>query len=578
MKRQYIAGLMVLSLFFSCEFDPIMDQPPQCTPLPSFEPSHFDRATNAPISFLNVTPVPTVECPYTYVWDFGDGSPIHEGKDPPAKAYETEGTYGITLTVTTVNPPIESAQFDQDVRIFDPLGPPVAVPAADPEACSGPCTIELNGLSSTGNIEYYHWDLGYEGQRDTGVTITHVFPPRDQAYEVRLTVGNSNGDENTAEIEIPVGWVKFVKEGFEMQNLGKGIHISTTNTNRYNIVGSQIDGANEGIYSLLADRNGDLVGEPTVLQNLSSKDIAHHAIRLSSTGDIMVVGSTQRTSHPDNLNDILFLRFNPLAPNSSPTVLSFGEFNRRELGRAVCEVIDGSQISLAVAGEVIDGGIYSVYFNRFSLIGTMLLPTEQLIQLPGVTTLLMEVKDIVQTSNGHYWICGWLDAGTGDLGQAFILELDNDGNYEGHHFLGTTADLDQFLGMTTNATNDQLLVVGTSINLTNNSRTMIYSFVDQDNLAGAVLEYSAAGDVEAGKAARLLSDGNYLIGGSSAGGPAVQRMKATGDILDTNADFGGFTNDEFLDGIDVSDGGYVIVGTKGAKLLFVKTDDRLRSP
>ena len=130
-----------------------------------------------------------------YRWDFGDGSTADSQN--AQHSYEQAGTYSITLTVfsgerentisqaLTVNVAVgPNAQFTTELK-----GRTLKVDAASSSAGDA-------GLSS------YRWDFG-DGDTATGANAEHHYA-EDGNYTVKLTVGDSNGLEDTASMTLQV--------------------------------------------------------------------------------------------------------------------------------------------------------------------------------------------------------------------------------------------------------------------------------------------------------------------------------------------------------------------------------------
>ncbi len=146
--------------------------------------------------------------PYTYSWDFGDGSPT-SNNSPAQHAYATSGTFTVTLTVTDAHgvtaskthvisvagdntPPVFTS-----LPIFDSVtaGQPLtfAVVASDPEG--GPVSIVAGGLPASANFDpasgKFSWTPTADQVGNHTITFTAtdgVTPPKRASQSVVIEV------------------------------------------------------------------------------------------------------------------------------------------------------------------------------------------------------------------------------------------------------------------------------------------------------------------------------------------------------------------------------------------------------
>ncbi|MEA1787736.1 PKD domain-containing protein, partial [Arenibacter sp. GZD96] len=139
----------------------------------------------------------------SYVWDFGDGSPIVSTADP-VHTFTVAGVFEVTLTV-------EDAEGLSDVStisitVNSPLAnqPPVAVASATPLSGDAPLTVNFTGSTSTDDVAVtsYVWDFG-DGTSSTEPNPTHTFTTVG-VFNVTLMVQDVDGLSDTATITITV--------------------------------------------------------------------------------------------------------------------------------------------------------------------------------------------------------------------------------------------------------------------------------------------------------------------------------------------------------------------------------------
>ncbi|MDY6792884.1 MAG: PKD domain-containing protein [Thermodesulfobacteriota bacterium] len=128
--------------------------------------------------------------PLTYIWNFGDGTPLREG----ARIFHTfakGGNYPVILTVDD-GTGLSNARSTSSisVKVNDA---PVANAGENRKACAGKVVI-FDGSSSIdpeGGLMKYHWDFG-DGSTAEGVNPTKTYD-RGGVYLVTLTVTDDSG-------------------------------------------------------------------------------------------------------------------------------------------------------------------------------------------------------------------------------------------------------------------------------------------------------------------------------------------------------------------------------------------------
>jgi PKD repeat protein len=132
----------------------------------------------------------------SYVWDFGDDTPVEKHTDSTAThVYTSAGTYNVTLTVTDDDG--LSNSFSDVVKIRVP-GAPLASFTYSPAAPSANEFVLFNASLSEpkgGTIVSYRWSFG-DGVNGTGEITTHVYESFGY-YLVTLTVVDSEGYEDS---------------------------------------------------------------------------------------------------------------------------------------------------------------------------------------------------------------------------------------------------------------------------------------------------------------------------------------------------------------------------------------------
>ena len=125
-------------------------------PITAFTTSPFVCMPNGAVSFTNLTTVPDGSTP-TYVWSFGDGSPV-DNTTNPTHIYTTSNTYSISLTATAGNGCSKTISKPFD-KFYDK---PLASFKVDKDTlCLGPTSL-FKDLSTApnSNIKSWLWDFG----------------------------------------------------------------------------------------------------------------------------------------------------------------------------------------------------------------------------------------------------------------------------------------------------------------------------------------------------------------------------------------------------------------------------------
>jgi len=141
----------------------------------------------------------------SYAWDFdGDGS-VDSTDVSTEYTFPSSGSYEVSLTVTDNDRNTDTVTYTIEVGDLSssPPGafvPPLAEFTYSPEAPHAGEPVEFNGMSSLdfdGSIVSYAWDFEDDGVIDAaGPMVLHAFPTPG-SYDVRLTVTDDDGNEDS---------------------------------------------------------------------------------------------------------------------------------------------------------------------------------------------------------------------------------------------------------------------------------------------------------------------------------------------------------------------------------------------
>jgi len=137
--------------------------------------------------------------PYTYSWDFGDGTT--SSSQNPSHTYSSAGSYSVTLTVTDSN---NSTTSDSLTITVSSTPSPLSVSAsASTPSGEAPLTVNFTGSASGGTTPYsYSWDFG-DGSTSTAQNPSHTYSSAG-TYTVTLTVTDSTSETATDSLTITV--------------------------------------------------------------------------------------------------------------------------------------------------------------------------------------------------------------------------------------------------------------------------------------------------------------------------------------------------------------------------------------
>jgi gliding motility-associated-like protein len=147
--------------------------------------------------------------PWTYLWDFGDGTQSTDA-GISSHTYSTFGRFSITLTVTHG---VCSEVHMQQVEIL--AIPPIVDFNVDPPNGCVPLTVNFTNLSQFADVNTYEWDFG-DLTTSGSINPTHTYyePGR---YTVSLSALNITGQKVTETKQAVIEVFARPKSGFEIK-------------------------------------------------------------------------------------------------------------------------------------------------------------------------------------------------------------------------------------------------------------------------------------------------------------------------------------------------------------------------
>jgi PKD repeat protein len=131
----------------------------------------------------------------SYLWDFNDGSKQNPGLYP-IHAFNFQGTYNVTLTVTD-NEGITGNDTCVVTVLDIPNSPPIAMAGDDKTVYAGDIIL-FDGTNSSdpdGDVLSYFWDFGFNHTYDRS-SILYIFHNAG-LYNISLTVNDNHGNSDT---------------------------------------------------------------------------------------------------------------------------------------------------------------------------------------------------------------------------------------------------------------------------------------------------------------------------------------------------------------------------------------------
>src|SRR5215204_511116 len=161
-------------------------------PLTAVEIISSDTQGVVPATFDFEANVTGGTVPYTYSWDFGDGSIETDDDETVDHTFDVADTYNVDLTVTDSTGRTVSDSILITVEAPPPLTA-VEIISSDTQGVV-PATFDFEANVTGGTVPYtYSWDFGDGSiETDDDETVDHTFDVAD-TYNVDLTVTDSTG-------------------------------------------------------------------------------------------------------------------------------------------------------------------------------------------------------------------------------------------------------------------------------------------------------------------------------------------------------------------------------------------------
>ena len=158
---------------------------------------------NAPLNVSFTGSAQGGTAPYTYSWNFGDGSAASTAQNP-SHTYTAAGTYDATLTVTDRSSPAKTATSIVTIKVNAVGNPLTATASATPTSGQIPLNVAFTGIGTGGTPPYsYSWNFGDGSATSTAQNPSHTYSNAG-TFTAALTVTDSSSPAKTATSTVPI--------------------------------------------------------------------------------------------------------------------------------------------------------------------------------------------------------------------------------------------------------------------------------------------------------------------------------------------------------------------------------------
>jgi PKD repeat protein len=172
------------------------------TPL-SETASGTPRTGNAPLNVSFAGSATGGTAPYSYSWNFGDGSAASTLQNP-SHTYNSACTCTATLTVTDSSSPAKTAASNVTITVSAVGNPLAATASATPTSGQVPLNVAFTGTGTGGTPPYsYSWNFGDGSAATTLQNPSHTYNSA-ATYTATLTVTDSSSPAKTATSNVKI--------------------------------------------------------------------------------------------------------------------------------------------------------------------------------------------------------------------------------------------------------------------------------------------------------------------------------------------------------------------------------------
>ena len=158
---------------------------------------------NAPLSVSFTGSATGGKAPYSYSWNFGDGSAVSTAQNP-THTYNAACTCTATLTATDGSSPAKTATSDVTVTVSAVGNPLTATASAVPTSGQTPLNVAFNGTGTGGAPPYsYSWNFGDGSAVSTAQNPSHTYNAACTCTAT-LTLTDSSAPAKTAASNVTI--------------------------------------------------------------------------------------------------------------------------------------------------------------------------------------------------------------------------------------------------------------------------------------------------------------------------------------------------------------------------------------
>ncbi|MBO0814826.1 MAG: PKD domain-containing protein, partial [Actinobacteria bacterium] len=155
------------------------------------------KTGNAPLKVSFTGSASGGTAPYSYSWNFGDGSAASTAQNP-SHTYSSAGTYTAKLTVTDSSSPANTATSTVTIKVSAVGSALTATASAVPTSGQVPLHVSFTGSASGGTPPYsYSWNFGDGSAASTAQDPAHTYS-NPGTFTAKLTVTDSSSPAKTA--------------------------------------------------------------------------------------------------------------------------------------------------------------------------------------------------------------------------------------------------------------------------------------------------------------------------------------------------------------------------------------------
>lgn len=158
---------------------------------------------NAPLTTAFSASATGGTAPYTYSWNFGDGSAASTTQNP-SHTYGSAGSFTATVTVTDSSSPAKTATASVPISVSAVGGPLTATATATPTSGQTPLNVSFTGSGSGGTPPYsYSWNFGDGSAPTTTQNPSHTYTTAG-TYTATLTVTDSSSPAKSVSASVTI--------------------------------------------------------------------------------------------------------------------------------------------------------------------------------------------------------------------------------------------------------------------------------------------------------------------------------------------------------------------------------------